>query len=474
MQNILILAEGRYAEHFLLRIAKRRVGENRYTVVVPQLRQELHEELPGTIEVHTFDPTSAVRLGRLLHAQTFVSVFILMDGDEEARACWDNVRAVSSDVEIILLDRWGAFSVLHESATHVIDTAELVANRLYDHLPNVPVVAQNVGLAQGEIMEVSVPYGSPFAYRHVGSIAQAKWRIAAIYREGKQILPNHATMIRPQDTLLILGKPQVLQNVYRRINKRQGHFPEPFGRDLYLVLDLQAAAAHVLGRLQEAIHLLRRSEENRLHVRVFNPGDFELIESIRTYEEDRVDIRIVYGDVSVEETLVDDLTRNDIGLVMMEAEMFRRKTVAEEMHAHKKLVVLFGDTPLFAVEKLVVLMSDEAQMESISSTLFYAAETLDLTPCLCDYDPEGEFDAHERVIEHYETLSKIFQYPIKIEHKTLNPIRAIEAMEKILQVVPLTREVCENDLFRIFSTRLSDYLLDATRHPKLLIPADET
>jgi len=474
MQNILILADGHYAERFLVRIAKRRVGENHYVVVTPRPLESL-EAFASECDVHLFDPTSALKLSKVLYAHTFDSVFILMNSDEESRACWDNVRAVNESIEIILLDQWGAFSVLEESATHVLDAAQLIANRLYDHLPNVPVVAQNVGLAQGEIMEVMVPYGSPFAYRHVGSIAQVKWRIAAVYREGKQILPTHATMIRPQDTLLILGKPAVLENVYHRISRKEGRFPEPFGRHLYLILDLEAEGEGATGRLQESIHLLERLEDNRLYVRLIRPGDFALIDALRKYEEtnDRIEVVVEYEDRPVPEIILEDVTRYDVGLVMMDAALFSYKGVAEEMQAHKKLVMLFGDTPLYGITRLVVMMSEDAEMESISSTLFYAAETLDLKPCLCQYDPEGDFEAHRRVVEHYEMLAKIFQYPIKVEQKVRNPIRALEEMDQVLQVVPFTPRLYGEDLFRIFSTRLSDYLLETTRHPKLLIPAEE-
>jgi hypothetical protein len=474
MQNILILADGHYAERFLLRLAQRRVGENHYVVVTPRPLTS-PENFTSECDLQQFDPTSALRLSKLLYAHTFTSVFILMNSDEEARACWDNVRSTSESIEIILLDQWGAFSVLSDSATHVIDAAQIVANRLYDHLPNVPVVAQNVGLGEGEIMEVMVPYGSPFAYRHVGSIAQVKWRIAAVYREGKQILPTHATMIRPQDTLLILGKPAVLENVYRRISQNAARFPEPFGRHLYLILDLDADGEGATGRLQESIHLLERLEENRLYVRLIRPGDFELIETLRGFEKtnERIEVHVQYEDRPIQELILEDVTRYDVGLVMMDPQLFGTKGVAEEMQAHKKLVMLFGDTPLYGIERLVVMMSEEAEMESISSTLFYAAETLDLKPCLCDYDPEGDFEAHRRVVEHYEMLAKIFQYPIKIDQKILNPIRALEEMKHVLQVVPFTPKLYGDDLFRIFSTRLSDYLLESHRHPKLLIPAEE-
>ncbi len=474
MQNILILADGHYAERFLARIAKRRVGKNHYVVVTPRPLESM-ETFASEYELHLFDPTSALKLSKLLYTHTFDSVFILMNSDEEVRACWDNVRAASESIEIILLDQWGAFSVLEESATHVVDAAQLIANRLYDHLPNVPVVAQNVGLAQGEIMEVMVPYGSPFAYRHVGSIAQVKWRIAAVYREGRQILPTHATMIRPQDTLLILGKPAVLENVYRRISQNAARFPEPFGRHLYLILDLDKETEVAEGRLQESIHLLERLEDNRLYVRLIRPGDFALIESLRAYEKnhERIEVVVEYEDRPVPEIILEDVTRYDVGLVMMDDALFGCKGVAEEMQAHKKLVLLFGDTPLYGITRLVVMMSEDAEMESISSTLFYAAETLELKPCLCQYDPEGDFEAHRRVVEHYEMLAKIFQYPIKVEQKVRNPIRALEEMEQVLQVVPFTPRLYREDLFRIFSTRLSDYLLETTRHPKLLIPAEE-
>jgi len=471
MQNILILADGISAERFIERIEEKRVGENHYVIVAP--RPLTHDPRPSpNLERHSFDPTSRMKLGKLLHAHDFSVAFIVMDHDDEARASLDNIRAENAQMQIVLLDRWGSFSVLRERAVHVLDEAHLIASRLFDHLPNVPLVAQNVGLSQGEIMEVLVPYGSSFAYRHVGSIAQVKWRIAAIYREGKQILPTHATMIHPQDTLLILGKPQVLNNIYHRISKKEGRFPEPFGRNLYLIVDMGADAEQALAYLKESIHLLDRLEDEKLIVRLLYPGDFDVLEAIRGYDSDRIAIHVSYGEEVQAEVILDDAIRFDIGLLLMAPGLFADRAVADELLAQRKLVLLFGDAPLFSAERSVVLMTDEAEMESISSTLFYASEALELKPYLCHYDPEGDFETHTMVIEHYETLSRIFQYPLVVEKKAINPIRALESMDHILQIIPFTRALQEEDLFKIFSTRLSDYLLDSTRHPKLLIPAE--
>jgi len=471
MQNILILADGIVAERFLERISARRIGENRYVVIAPR-SLERSPRITSILSIRSFDPTSRSKLHKIFHEYDFTVAFILMDNDEEARASLDNIRAEDERIPIVLLDQWGAFSVLKESRIHVVDETQLAASRLFDHLPNVPVVAQNVGLAQGEIMEVLVPYGSSFAYRHVGSIAQVKWRIGAIYREGKQILPNHATMIRPQDTLLILGKPQVLNNIYHRISKKEGRFPEPFGRHLYLLLDLAHDADQAEGWLKESIHLLDQLEEGELYVRLVNPGNFDLLEALRRHDNERIWIHVQYGEKTLTEIVQDDLMQFDIGLFLMSPTLFADRMLADSLLAWRKLILLFGDAPLFSVKRSVVLMSDDAQMESISSTLFYASEALELKPCLCDYDPEGDFDAHRIVIEHYETLSRIFQYPIVVEKRMINPIRALETMDHVLQIVPLTRALLEEDFFRFLSTRLNDYLLHSTHHPKLLIPAE--
>jgi hypothetical protein len=471
MQNILILADSLPAEEFIKRIGQKRVGENHYCVVMPHAREENERPLPH-LEMRFFDPTSTIKLRTLMQTHDFSVVFILLEHDEEGQACLEIVRSVDPGKQVVLLNHGSDVSTITERATHIVDTPSIIASRLYDQLPNVPLIAQNVGLSQGEIMEVLVPYGSSFAYRHVGSIAQVKWRIAALYREGKQILPTHATMIRPQDTLLILGKPQVLNNIYRRISKKEGRFPEPFGRYLYLILDLQTEAQNALAYLRESIHLLDRIEEGKLFVRLLNPGDFTILSAIQAYDNERISIHVLYGEDTVSEVVLDDIMTFDIGMVLMTPRFFSHKEIADEMLAQKKLVLLFGDSPLYSVERSVVLASDEEEMESISSTLFYASETLDLKPCLCNYDPEGDFASRQMIVEHYETLARIFQYLVTIEEKTANPIRTLESMESVLHIVPFTQALQEEDLFKIFSTRIGDYLLDSTRHPKLLIPVE--
>jgi len=470
MKKILILADGFDAEVFLKRISRKDATGNTYLVVSPS---ELLDVVGNHkhIELMQFDPTSSLRISRVFYAHSIQSVFVLMQTPEETRACIDNVRRVDANIEIVILDAWGSFGVMEDKAAHVINLAELAANRLYEYLPNVPSVAQNIGLSQGEIMEVFVPYGSSFAYRHIGSIPQTKWKIAAIYRDNKQILPTNATMIHPQDTLLILGRPQVLGNIYRRISKKDDLFPEPFGQHLYLIVDMQIEPDKILGHIEETKYLLKKLQRSRLIIRIINPGDMESLHEIKSYSDDQIDVLVQYGDAEVSAIIWDDTTKYNIGLILTDTKFCTTHKVLEEALDIKKLLLLFGNNQITDVDKSIVLVSRDKEMESISSTYFYISETLGLAPMLCYYDPDGDFATHARTIEHYEALSKIFQYPIKIDKQAINPIKALEKMNHVLQVVPMTEELTRNSMFGIFSTKISDHILDAGHNPTLLIPA---
>ncbi len=239
MKNILILADGSIARHFIEWVGRKRVSENHYYVTCFH-EDSTPEKLGKNITLIKADPTSYARIKHIMSETMFVQVFIIVQSHEDAHYVLKNVRLVDEKIRIVLVNPWDDEEIGKDDKNiTVLNVDELMAAHLYDHLPNVPVVAQNVGLGKGEIMEVLVPFGSTFAFRHVGSILQRKWKIAAIYRKEKQILPTNATTILPNDTLLIVGKPLVLDGVYKTINKRIGLFPEPFGKELYLLLDMR-------------------------------------------------------------------------------------------------------------------------------------------------------------------------------------------------------------------------------------------
>ena len=239
MKNILILAEGSIAKHFVTWVGRKRVAENRYYVTCGN-QESIPENIGKNITIVHRDPTSYVRMKALMDEVKFAQVFIVIATKRDALYSLKNIRMIESKVRIIFVNQWDDETIgKEEENVTLIHTDALMAAHLYEQLPNVPLIAQNVGFGRGEIMEILVPFGSTYAYRHIGSILQRKWKIVALYRKEKQILPISSTTIYPNDTLLVVGKPMVLEGVYRAINKRIGLFPEPFGKDLYLFIDFR-------------------------------------------------------------------------------------------------------------------------------------------------------------------------------------------------------------------------------------------
>lgn len=470
MKNILILADGSIAKHFLEWVSKKRVAENKYTVV-SYTPDALPDNIGKNITHIVFDPTSFSKMRSLMDEVRYSNIFIVMKNIEDARYSLSNIRLIDDKVRTILVNQWDDDEIGRDTENiTIINTDELVTAHLYGNLPNVPVIAQNIGLEKGEIMEVHVPFGSTYAFRHVGSILQRKWKIAAIYRDEKQILPNNATMVRPNDTLVIMGKPIVLDGVYKTINRRIGLFPEPFGKDLYLLIDLRYDCENILLYLKESIYLMDKLEDKSLFVRILYPNNFELIDELKSYERDNIIISICYDDENINTLVEYDIQEQDIGLVLNSIDTFESGNLQETLYNLKKVVYLFGDELLYNIKECIILMDNNEKMESISSTAFDISESLDLELRLSDFDPEGDFNSKKIIVEHYETLSHIFNMNIQLEQKVSNPVRELASMTNVLQISPFEKEFRRHNILRYISTKVKDFLLTTTKHPKLLVP----
>lgn len=423
------------------------------------------------ITVIDADPTSFSKLKRIMEATKFSNIFIVMEDIEDARYALKNIALINTKTRIVLVNQWDDKDIGKDQENiNIVHSDKLIAAHLYDQLPNVPLVAQNVGLGQGEIMEVHVPFGSAYAYRHIGSILQHNWTIAALYRDEKLILPTIATMIRPNDTLIIIGNPIVLDGVYRTINKRIGLFPEPFGKNIYLILDFRYDKKDALLYLKESIYLVEKLEDKALFVRISYPNNFALIEELKTLESENVTISICYENQNLKALVENDIHEHNIGLIMNSISTFESDELKETLYNLKKLVFLFGDELLYNIKNSIVLMDENDKMESISSTAFDISETLGLALTLANFDPEGDFESKKMIVEHYETLAQIFNMEMNLEQKVVNPIRELSNMEDVLQVAPFEKHLNTDSLRKLISNKIQDFLLTTNKHPKLLVP----
>jgi len=467
MNRVLIIADGEIAKGFIKKISTKNISELNYTIVIKECSDIDIQN--SNIEYIKVDATSIYRLKGICSKNKFSATYIIMQDANEAKAVYKNLRLINEKVRIVLLDTNEQFKELNDSYANIVDVTEILANRLYDFLPNVPVTAQTIGLNEGEIMEVIVPFSSAYAFRHISSIPQIKWKIVAIYRDNKLLLPTNATMIRPRDRLLLVGKPQVLINVYKRIRSISGIFPEPFGKNFYLYLDVDRDRDNIEHYIEEAIYLLDKFDNKSLIIRVANPNDLEIVEKIKSYENSNIRAFFSYSDTQ-EGTIATDIDEYNIGLVFISRDSLLVNSFSKKLYAYKKLVYIFGSTPIKNIKEAVVVKSDDKETEEISSVAFYIAETLKIKLSLRDYNPQGDFEDSKMIVEHFETLSHVHSIIVQVVQEKENPIHAIKHSKEILLVIPFKKDMNFNTLYALFKRDVNSLLLKTNTHPKLLIP----
>ena len=459
MKKILIISDGDAGEHFIQRVIETYTSENIYYVV--QVKPKVYEDVnPARFKFYEFDPTSLYKLANLLKME-FIQVFISMNNLSETENTIKNIRNIKKQLRIIVLNQWNM--VNEDPNVVLINSNEILASRFLDYLPNVPVIAQNVGIGEGEIMEVLVPFGSSFVYRHIGVIEQKNWRIVAIYRNRKLIMPSRRKMIQPNDLLVLVGEPAVLKSVYRAIKKELGQFPEPFGSNLYLYIDMNLINKETIEELVRRAVFAHKKFKHDLIIKIVNPGDIAIIGHIKDYRNDNVIINIEYNSNDLETAFHEDIKFYHIGLVIVSKEMFAdnfMRTILYESHVP---VLKISDRSFSAVKDAVLVLSENRDLEKISATIFDISEQMGFNIELHNYLNEHQ-EEKEQVIEHYYNLSTIFSKSIKVIKENDNPIRSLKQKDNFLQILPFTHKLTQGRFYSLLSTdserlyhKLDDY-----------------
>jgi len=459
MKKILIISDGTVGEHFIQRAIETYTSENIYYIVQP--KEKIFENVnPARFKFYEFDPTSLYKIANLLKME-FVQVFVAMNSVVDVENTIKNIRTMKKQLRVIVLNQWNMEN--EDPNVVLINSNELLASRLLDYLPNVPVIAQNVGIGEGEIMEVLVPFGSSFVYRHIGVIEQKNWRIVAIYRNRKLVMPSRRRMIQPNDLLVLVGEPAVLKSVYRAIKRELGQFPEPFGSNLYLYIDMNVVNHNTIEELVRRAVFAHKKFKHDLVIKVVNPSNIEILEYIKAYRDINVIVDIEYDDVNLVDNFHSDIKYHHIGLVVVSKEMFANYKIRNVLYESHVPVLKISDRPFSSVKEAALILSDNRDFEKVSATIFDISEQMNFNIELYNYMSEHQGDK-EQLIEHYNNLSTIFSKSIKIFQENENPIRILKQKDNFMQILPFTQKLTERRIYSLFSTdserlhyRLDDY-----------------
>jgi len=164
-------------------------------------------------------------------------VFVACTGDDEANleACRiakefhiPSIYAVSNHMDH---DKW-----FEKEGISFVNKAVATASILEMQIESGIIEATNIGLGQGEIVEVAVLPTSVLAGYPVGKFTTKKWKVAAIFRGNKLILPSERTIIRPGDRILLIGDPTILKHIVGLVSSGEPQFPLQFGSEEVVLL----------------------------------------------------------------------------------------------------------------------------------------------------------------------------------------------------------------------------------------------
>jgi len=465
MKKILIISDGDVGKHFIQRIVETYTSENIYYVV--ETKQNSYENVnPARFKFYEFDPTSLYKLANLLKME-FVQVFISMDNLIDIENTIKNIRTIKKQLRIVVLNKWEKEN--EDSNVIFINSKEILASRLLDYLPNVPVIAQNVGIGEGEIMEVLVPFGSSFVYRHIGVIEQKNWRIVAIYRNRTLVMTSRRTMIQPNDLLVLIGDPAVLRSVYRVIKRELGQFPEPFGSNLYLYIDMNIVKhTNIKALVKKAIYVHEKFKHH-LIIKIVNPTNIDILREIKDYSCDNIKIDIKYDECNLKTVFLNDIKRDHIGLVIISKEMFSDYDLRTMFYESNIPVLKLSNKDFSTIKDVSLILNDNRDLEKISTTIFDISEQMGFNIELHNYMNEHQ-EEKEQVIEHYYNLSTIFSKSIKVIKNHENPIRTLKRKDNFIQILPFTEKLTNRRFYSLFSTDSEKLYHKLDEYHQIFIP----
>lgn len=475
MKKILVILDGIVAKKLMQRIVETNTTENSYDVVY--LNDAIvPEQKPSNFTFYKFDPTSESKLAMVLDKDVHTQVLIALNSKDEMLNVIKNIKSRKKNLPMAILDYWGIN--IKDPYVNVYKGIEVLANGMVERLPNIPVMAQNIGLKQGEIMEIKIPFGSSYAYRYIGSIEQKEWKIFGLYRGEKLINIKPSLILKPNDVILVIGKPAVLMQVYNAIGKSQGQFPMPFGHNLYLYLDMFLQTdERILNVIDEVKFLHKRLKNGKLILRITRPTTVGVLETIKKSfaGNDSVEIKMDYHNLGMERILKSDIRAYDIGMLILTNEMFRDRKKSKHVLDLKIPVFKIGENiDGSGVKQTVVLINDVNSYEQISPVIFDVSSQLKTKTKIFNMDPLGKNEDKSDLLDHFENLAKIFNEKIEIVTNDKNPIRELKKHTNILQILPLKQSMLKTRLSWQFLYTNPDLIsFDMSNYNQLLIPVIE-
>ena len=469
MKNVLVILDGHIAKHLMKRMIDLNNNFNQYDIIYTD-DSILEDNIPSNFTLYKFDPTSYSKLLFVLNKVLYQDALVVLSTKEDTIAVVQNIRKKYKDLHFNVYDNWNL--QLNDKNVQYYRGQDVLSNGLIELLPNIPVFAQNIGLKQGEIMEIKVPFGSTYAYRYIGSIGQKDWRVVALYRNQQLMTVKASLIIKPNDIIVIIGKPDVLLQVYSAISKSSAQFPMPFGQNLYLYIDMYIQTESEILNVVKGVKILhKRIKNGKLIVKITRHSTVEMVNKVKSLLDGvkNLVINMDYHSKGMRKILKEDKYKFDMGMIVLTKSLLDYREIVSDILSLKIPIFKVGNENISSLKSSLVLLNDNKLYEQISPILFDISNQLKITPKVFDIDPIGDAK-RENLMSHLNNLSKIFNQNIVVVSEKSNPIKRLSQEQNVLQILPLKAEMFKKRKVKFFSTDSDLLSYDSHKFNQILIP----
>ncbi len=359
--------------------------------------------------------------------QEFNKIFVLEKNRHTAQFLAEKLNPLSTPISFVKY--WDEFEIEMKNNIEIIDLPEIVANKFIDLIPGVPVFARDIGLGIGEILEVEIPPHSPYIYKKPAILNNKEVKVAAIYRNNRLVLINKKTIILPNDKILIIGNPRALKEVFNKIKQNIGAFPQPYGQNIYLLIDMRGMDRKEISKLLKAsIYFHRKLKNKRLIIRVINPKPNTQITKLHKFIN--IDIYTEYFETDYKKMLLRDLEEFNIGLIVTNSEKFIKY---QTTFLNTKLPIFkSGNSSVKKCEALKIILDED--LPKIASNIFDLAFQLNLKLEFIEFEKD-----YSELIEYLNTFVKEYNFKVDFKKSEINPIKYLEKLENFCLVSPFLK-----------------------------------
>jgi hypothetical protein len=176
-------------------------------------------------------------------------------------------------------------------------------------------VAADIGLGEGEIIEVEVLPNSSVIGRPLMDLRPMRWIVGAVYRNRRLIVPHGDTIIEKGDRVLIIGDPDILPSIATLIRTGESEFPLQHGSRVVALYDRWTESL-----LGEVGYLIEATRADRLEVIACNVDEPALKGLARECSSASIPYEYSCSAMSSIPSLVHEARTRDIGILVLPPE----------------------------------------------------------------------------------------------------------------------------------------------------------